>query len=128
MSAAPGKTIRLVVSDIDGTIVTKDKTVLPATIAAVGRLNEAGIKLALVSSRPPPGIASVREALGLDGPLAAFNGGIVFKGDAIIAQHLLPPGDAAPCGAILPGAGRPDLTVHRRSMDHHRSCWRLRAA
>ena len=39
--------IRLVVSDVDGTMVTTDKSLLPATIAAAQRLREAGIHLAL---------------------------------------------------------------------------------
>jgi hypothetical protein len=84
--------IRLVVSDIDGTILDADKAVRPETAAAAARLKAAGIPLALVSSRPPRGIDSVRDALGLTGPVAAFNGGFISggAGKAPIAEHLIP--------------------------------------
>jgi Cof subfamily protein (haloacid dehalogenase superfamily) len=87
--------IRLVVSDVDGTIVSHDKSLLPGTIAAAGRLKEAGIHLALVSSRPPRGMAYVYETLHLSGPMASFNGGIISHGVSTIAQHLVPEQDAA---------------------------------
>lgn len=83
--------IRLVVSDVDGTIVTTDKSILPSTVAAVARLLEAGIPLSLVSARPPRGMAYIQEALRLTGPLAGFNGGRVLTPDgAVLSEHLVP--------------------------------------
>jgi hypothetical protein len=43
----------LVVSDVDGTLVTRDKMLTPRAIAAVGRLRERGIAFSICSSRPP---------------------------------------------------------------------------
>lgn len=82
--------IRLVVSDVDGTIVDRDKNVLPGTIQAAQRLEAAGISLALVSSRPPRGMEKVRDALGLSGPIAGFNGGVIRDGDKLLVEHLVP--------------------------------------
>lgn len=82
--------IRLVVSDVDGTIIGSDKSVSPVTIAAAGRLKAASIPLALVSARPPRGMLSVQEALKLSGPMAGFNGGFIAEGNKIIAEHLIP--------------------------------------
>jgi len=77
--------IRFLVSDVDGTLVTPDKTVTPAARDAVLALKDAGIGFAFVSSRPPRGLAAVAETLGLQasapggGPAAAaFNGGALL--------------------------------------------------
>lgn len=68
----------LLVSDVDGTLVRHDRTLAPSTVAAARRLRAAGVKLALVSSRPPGGLDVLRAPLGLDTPCAGFNGGLVL--------------------------------------------------
>ncbi|MDT7952497.1 MAG: HAD family hydrolase [Acetobacteraceae bacterium] len=84
-------TIKLVVSDVDGTIVRTDKSVAASTVAAAGRLREAGLPLSIVSARPPRGMAYITEALGLTGPLAGFNGGRVLAPDGtILSEHAVP--------------------------------------
>lgn len=80
--------IRLVVSDVDGTLVTTDKVLTAPVIAAAHRLRDAGVKLALVSSRPPRGMAHVQAALGLSGPLGGFNGGSVLAPDGSAIEEL----------------------------------------
>ncbi len=83
--------IKLVVSDVDGTMVTDDKVLTPATIAAAHRLRDAGIHLALVSSRPPRGMAFLTMDLGLTGPLGGFNGGAILAPDgAVIEERFVP--------------------------------------
>ncbi len=52
---------RLVLSDVDGTLVNSDRELTPATIDAVGRLRDAGIAFALTSGRPPRGSGDVRR-------------------------------------------------------------------
>jgi Cof subfamily protein (haloacid dehalogenase superfamily) len=84
-------TIKLVVSDVDGTMVTKEKVLSPATIAAAHRLHAAGVHLALVSSRPPRGMAFLTMDLGLTGPMGGFNGGTILAPDgAILEERLVP--------------------------------------
>ncbi len=83
--------VKLVVSDIDGTIVLADKSVAPSTVEAAGRLLAAGVKLALVSARPPRGMQYVVDALKLTGPIAGFNGGAVVAPDgAMLEWHPVP--------------------------------------
>lgn len=81
--------IRLLVSDIDGTLVTKDKRLTPAAADAARRLGEAGIALALTSSRPPHGIALFADPLKLTAPRGAFNGGMLVEANGTIVQQLL---------------------------------------
>jgi Cof subfamily protein (haloacid dehalogenase superfamily) len=78
---------RLVVCDLDGTLVDSDKQLRPATVAAVGRLRAAGIGFAVISARPRSGVMPIVEALGLDGEQAAFNGGTIFRGDGTIVRR-----------------------------------------
>jgi Cof subfamily protein (haloacid dehalogenase superfamily) len=88
-SAAPA--IRLVLSDVDGTLVTPAKKLTPRAIAAVWRLGEAGILFALTSSRPPRGLAMFVEPLRLSTPLGAFNGGAMVNPDlAVIEERAIP--------------------------------------
>lgn len=79
--------IRLVVSDVDGTLVDKAKRLTPATIAAVARLGDAGIAFTIISARPRSGMLPIADALAIDAPMAAFNGGIVFRRDGTILSH-----------------------------------------
>jgi len=82
---------RLVISDIDGTLVNRAKELTRPTIEAVARLRAAGISFTLISARPPSGILPLAAALGLPEPLAAFNGGTLIRADGTIAErHLVP--------------------------------------
>jgi Cof subfamily protein (haloacid dehalogenase superfamily) len=84
--------ISLVVSDVDGTLVTTEKALLPGTIAAVRRLNERGIGFSLCSSRPPFGLRMMIEPLQLKLPFGGYNAGAIVETDfTVVEQKLLPP-------------------------------------
>jgi Cof subfamily protein (haloacid dehalogenase superfamily) len=80
-------TIRLVVSDVDGTLVDGKKQLTPAVKAAVARLTQAGVAFTIVSARPRSGMLPIADALGIDAPMGAFNGGIVFTRDGQMQSH-----------------------------------------
>ena len=67
--------IRLVLSDVDGTLVRSDKSLSDATVDAVARLAEAGVAFAVTSGRPPRGMSMLVGPLGITTAVAAFNGG-----------------------------------------------------
>ncbi|WP_159979717.1 MULTISPECIES: Cof-type HAD-IIB family hydrolase [unclassified Novosphingobium] len=79
--------IGLFISDIDGTLVRSDKTLAPATVAAVKTLTEAGMPVSLISARPPSGILWIVRELCLAGPFGAFNGGTLFDSDGTVIVH-----------------------------------------
>lgn len=87
--------IRLVVSDVDGTLVDADKQVTPATVAAVRRLREAGIGFTIVSARPMSGMRWIADLLEIEGAMGAFNGGLVFRGDGTVERRALVPPEVA---------------------------------
>jgi hypothetical protein len=83
--------IALVVSDVDGTILTKDKRLTGANKAAVQRLHEAGIGFTITSSRPAIGMRFLIEPLGVRLPVGPFNGSsIVDPQMKVLEQHLIP--------------------------------------
>jgi Cof subfamily protein (haloacid dehalogenase superfamily) len=82
--------IRLVVADVDGTLVTSEKLLTARARAAVAALRAADVAFAITSGRPPRGMAMLIEPLGLETPLAGFNGGIFVRPDlTIMEQHVL---------------------------------------
>src|SRR5262245_53370394 len=83
--------IKLVVSDVDGTLLTKDKTLTEANKQAARRLHEAGIGFTIVSSRPTIGMGFLVAPLAITLPIGAFNGSsIVDPQLKPIEQHLIP--------------------------------------
>ena len=83
--------IALVVSDVDGTLLTKDKTLTEASLAAVRRLHQAGIAFTITSSRPAIGMRFLIEPLGIKLPVGPFNGSsMVDPSMNAVEQHLIP--------------------------------------
>lgn len=81
---------RLLLADVDGTLVTKEKKLTDRAIAAVRQLRASGIEFAITSGRPPRGMQMLIEPLAITTPIAAFNGGLFVKPDlSIISEHVL---------------------------------------
>lgn len=85
--------IGLVISDIDGTLLTSNHELTRSAKKAAKRLVDSGIKLALASSRPPRAIRPIAECLNLDVPFGAFNGSLIAAegGLRIIAESTITP-------------------------------------
>jgi hypothetical protein len=81
----------LLLTDVDGTLVTSEKVLTEASVRAVRDLGRAGILFALTSGRPPRGLSMLIEPLDLQTPIAAFNGGLLVNRDmSIIEQRVIP--------------------------------------
>ena len=91
-----GSNIRLLIADVDGTLVTQEKVLTARSIEAVNRLRGAGIRFTMTSGRPPLGMKMLIDELKLTEPIAAFNGGVFVHPDlSVMSQSFLAPGDAA---------------------------------
>jgi Cof subfamily protein (haloacid dehalogenase superfamily) len=73
--------VKLLIADVDGTLVTPDKKLTPRAIAAVDRLRAAGIRFTMTSGRPPRGMAMLTGPLRIEEPIGAFNGGMFVQPD-----------------------------------------------
>jgi Cof subfamily protein (haloacid dehalogenase superfamily) len=79
--------IRLLLSDVDGTLVTREKELTPRSVEAVHQLYDAGILFAVTSGRPPRGMSMLVEPLAISTPIAAFNGGLVVEPDLDVVEE-----------------------------------------
>jgi HAD superfamily hydrolase (TIGR01484 family) len=102
--------IRLLLADVDGTLVTRDKILTEATKAAAVELHDAGLVLAITSGRPPRGMSMLIEPLNLQAPIAGFNGGVFVNPDlSVIESHTI---DGATARQTL-----------QLMLDHHLDAW-----
>ena len=91
--------VRLVASDLDGTLLGPDATVSDRTRAALARVRQAGIVVVLVTGRPPRAVREIATRAGLGGLAICANGALVYDLDAdeVATSSPLP----APVGARL---------------------------
>jgi Cof subfamily protein (haloacid dehalogenase superfamily) len=83
--------IKLVVSDVDGTLLTRDKRITDAAKEAVAKLRAANIGFTIVSSRPTVGMTFLIEPLALSLPFGSFNGSSIVEPKLKpLEQHLVP--------------------------------------
>jgi Cof subfamily protein (haloacid dehalogenase superfamily) len=105
--------IRLLLADVDGTLVTPDKELTKKAIDAVRRLGEADVIFAITSGRPPQGMSMLAEPLGITTPIAAFNGGLLVSRDmSVIRQRVLPEELVRPAADLVRSFGL-DAWIYR---------------
>ena len=114
--------IELLLSDVDGTLVTNTKELTPRSIEAVHELHDAGIHFAVTSGRPPRGMEMLVEPLALRAPLAGFNGGLVVEpGMDVIEEHTIRQDLVAPAIELLEASAAVRLGVPGHRVVHPRS-------
>ncbi|WP_026530051.1 HAD family hydrolase [Haematomicrobium sanguinis] len=83
--------VRLVASDLDGTIIGEGNSISARTIAAFQSCAEAGIEVVFVTGRPKRWIWPLRESLGHLGTVICSNGAVVYDlgTETVIGQHVI---------------------------------------
>ena len=82
--------IKLIMSDIDGTILDKNHQLDSHLIELMPLLKQYDIPFVLASARSPLGIAPISKELGItDCPIACYNGALISLGDKILSQHTI---------------------------------------
>lgn len=101
--------MRLVGTDIDGTILPRSGQFSVRTIAALASLADVGIPLVLATARPPRWIDVVAAQLGIEGEAVCANGAVFYDlGSRLVVDHIGLPEDsllevAAALREALPG-------------------------
>lgn len=88
-----GKKIRLVMTDMDGTLLNSDKRVSARTRAVIARMREQGIGFAVCTGRIPTMVEYYLKDLEITIPIVAANGAIVWdpvKGEALYSKSIDP--------------------------------------
>ncbi len=70
--------LRLVASDIDGTLVRADKTASSRTRRALQQVQDSGVVVVLVTARPAHTAETLARAIGVSGLLLCSNGAVVY--------------------------------------------------
>ena len=80
--------IRLIISDIDGTILNDHHQIDPELAALIPDLKREEIPFVLASARSPKGMAPIAKELGIeDCPMACYNGALIQKGEQVLFEH-----------------------------------------
>jgi Cof subfamily protein (haloacid dehalogenase superfamily) len=84
--------MRLVASDLDGTIVRRDGTVSPRTVAALRACEAGGVAVVFVTGRPPRWMAPIARATGHHGLAICGNGAVLYDlgSERIVGTRALP--------------------------------------
>jgi Cof subfamily protein (haloacid dehalogenase superfamily) len=85
--------IRLLLADVDGTLVDQHKRLTDAAVDAVRKLHDADVLFAVTSGRPPNGMQMLIDPLDIRSPIAGFNGGIFVDRDMTVIQQKVLPSD-----------------------------------
>jgi Cof subfamily protein (haloacid dehalogenase superfamily) len=94
--------IRLLLTDVDGTLVDPQKRLTDAAVEAVRKLHDADVLFVITSGRPPKGMQMLIDPLGIQTPIAGFNGGIFVDRDmTVIEQKVLPRDLVAPIAETI---------------------------
>jgi hypothetical protein len=95
-------TIRLVATDLDGTVVRHDGSMSPRTVAALAAVEAVGLHLVIVTGRPPRWMHPVAEATGHRGVAVCGNGAFLYDlgTERITEQFTLSPDEALAIVAV----------------------------
>jgi Cof subfamily protein (haloacid dehalogenase superfamily) len=105
--------IKLVLADVDGTLVTHEKVLTERALAAVAQMRAAGIQFAITSGRPPRGMQMLIPPLALTTPIAAFNGGMFVRPDLSVLEQRVLQADVIEASMKIMTAHRLDTWIYR---------------
>ncbi len=85
--------VRLVATDLDGTLLRHDGSVSAFTVDTFARARAGGLPVVFVTGRPPRWLPTVAESTGHSGVAICANGGVVLDlaTGALLASHPIPP-------------------------------------
>jgi Cof subfamily protein (haloacid dehalogenase superfamily) len=105
--------IRLILADVDGTLVTHEKVLTERACDAIRKMGEAGIAFAITSGRPPRGMQMLIEPLQLTTPIAAFNGGLFVRNDLSVIEQRVLDRKVVETAVEIITAGKLDVWIYR---------------
>lgn len=83
--------IKLVATDIDGTILPYNGKFTDGVMNCISRLQKFGVKVVIVTGRMYKGAVKISEFLNLDTPVVAYNGGYIrYRDDVLYEKYLTP--------------------------------------
>lgn len=90
LNAWRARAARLVMCDVDGTLLGQFRNPSPAVIQAVGAAQRAGLRVGVATGREWAGVERLAELLALRGPHVLHSGAEVRDGSTVVEQWPLP--------------------------------------
>lgn len=89
--------IKMIASDLDGTLLRSDSTVSARTRSAIEAAERAGLVIAFVTGRPPRWLHEIADATGHNGIAASANGALIYDlhSELTVSEHPLAPKELA---------------------------------
>ncbi|MFQ4148003.1 HAD family hydrolase [Arthrobacter sp. LAPM80] len=83
--------MRLIASDIDGTILGHDGKISTRTIDAFAAAADAGVEIVFVTGRPPRWLEPIREQIGHTGTVICSNGAVSYDlgAEKVLSSHVI---------------------------------------
>lgn len=81
--------IKLVATDIDGTIFIPEKEFTSGVKNCIDKLSKAGVKVVLVTGRMNAAASKIAKDLGLDTPVVSYQGGLVVENGKVLYERYL---------------------------------------
>lgn len=102
---------RIIALDLDGTLLTPRKTILPDSLVALQKAREAGVKVIIVTGRHHVAIHPFYQALALDTPAICCNGTYLYDyhAEKVLTSDPLPKEQAQQVITLLDEAHIPGL-------------------
>lgn len=92
---------RLLIIDVDGTLLTDDQQITPATCTAIQQAAARGVQIALASARGPSALRGIMRVLGIDGLTICYTGALNCR---LSADPLVPTETVTECRMSLASA------------------------
>ncbi len=104
--------IKLVATDLDGTLLRSDSSVSPRTRAALEAAEAAGLVVVFVTGRPPRWLDDVVEQTGHLGVAVGANGAVIYDlhDEHVVRAHTLEPEVAQAVAADVRAGSRRSVT------------------
>lgn len=91
-------TYRLLACDLDGTLLTRQKSISPRTRLALNAAARGGCQVVVATGRSFRVARYFCDGISLDAPQITYNGAVIYdpRREAVLSQYLLPPTYTAP--------------------------------
>lgn len=93
--------MRLVASDMDGTIIDREGRISVRTVRAFRACRDAGVEVVFVTGRPPRWLVPLQEQLDFDGTVICSNGAVMYR----LADHKVLEASLMPQESVFQAVG-----------------------
>ena len=120
----PGSPVRLVATDLDGTLLRGDGLCSERTRAVLAAVERAGVQVMLVTARPPRWLHDLADVVGAHGLALCGNGAFVYdvRSRQVLAEHCLTAADVVEIAVDLRDA-LPGIVFAVESREGYRREW-----